>query len=173
MSQPDAALMQIAYVVRDLDAALKHWTETLRVGPFFVMENLEVENPLYRGRPTEAKFTIALGFSGTMCVELIKQHDELPSVYKEVLDARGEGFHHWATGHENFDEMVAAYEKKGYQTAFSGKVTVGGRFAYMDTLADLGGMVELIELNPKVRDLFAGLEAAARDWDGSDPIRRP
>ncbi len=173
MPQPDHAIMQIAYIVKDLDKALEHWTQTVRAGPFFVIENLAVENPLYRGAPSEANFTIALGYSGTMCVELIQQHDTAPSVYREVMEQRGEGFHHWGIWHENFDEEVARYEKKGYANAFNGRVLIGGRFAYMDTRQDLGGMVELIEINPTVRELFGNLEAAAKDWDGTDPIRRP
>lgn len=173
MPQPDGALMQIAYITKDMDKSLEHWIQTVGAGPFYVLDNLEVENALYRGEPTQSKFTIALGYSGAMCVELIQQHDGAPSVYREVMEQRGEGFHHWGIWYENFDEEVARYESKGYAKAFSGRVVIGGRFAYMDTLKDLGGMVELIEINPAVRDLFGNLEAAAKDWDGADPVRRP
>ena len=31
-------VMQTAYVVRDLDAAMAHWTGVLGVGPFFVTD---------------------------------------------------------------------------------------------------------------------------------------
>ncbi len=166
--------MQIAYVVNDLDSALEHWTGTMGVGPFFVMENLEIISPQYRGKPTDIEFTIALGYSGTMCVELIKQHDDTPSVYRELLQrAPDGGFHHWGVGTEQFDDDVARYQSNGHDLAFCGTVAVGDRYAYMDTQESLGGMVELIKLTPVVRELFGNLEAAALNWDGTDPVRRP
>lgn len=174
MSQPDSQIMQIAYVVDDLDRALEHWTKAMGIGPFFVMEGLEIIDPRYRGQPSDIDITIALAYSGTMCVELIKQNDDGPSVYREMLDRTGSGgFHHWGIGTEQFDEEVTRYKSRGYDEVFSGRVAVGDQYAYMDTQEDLGGMIELIKLTPAVRELFGNLEAAATDWDGADPIRRP
>jgi len=174
MSQPDRAIMQLGYVVENLDEALEHWTQAMGVGPFFVMEGLEILDTRYRGQATDIDLTVALAYSGTMCVELIKQNDEEPSVYSELLERTGcGGFHHWAIGTEQFDEEVARYRSRGYDEAFSGKVAVGDQYAYMDTQEDLGGMIELIKLTPAVRELFGNIEAAAADWDGADPIRRP
>jgi hypothetical protein len=51
-------------------------------------------------------------------------------------------------------------------------VAVGGRFAYFDTRRQTGGMIELIEVSPPVRQLFETIENAARGWDGRDPVRR-
>ncbi len=174
MSQPDGQIMQIAYVVNDLDYALEHWTQTLGIGPFFLLESLEVIDPVYRGSPCTFDATIALGYSGTMCVELIKQNDDSPSVYQELLKTSPNGgFHHWAVGVEDLDSEVSRYQARGSELAFSGRVAVGDAFAYMDTSRELGGMVELIKLTPVVRELFGGLEAAAVNWDGSDPVRKP
>ena len=174
MGQPDGQIMQIAYVVNDLDRALEHWTRTLGIGPFFLLESIEVINPVYRGNPCTFDATIALGYSGTMCVELIKQNDDTPSVYQELLRNNPDGgFHHWAVGIEDLEGEVNRYQGRGYELAFSGRVAVGDEFAYMDTSGELGGMIELIKLTPVVRELFGGLESAATGWDGSDPVRRP
>lgn len=173
MSQPDGTIMQIAYVVEDLEAALQRWLGKIGVGPFFVMKNLEVVEPRYREEPTNLDIDIALGYSGNVCVELIKQNCDSPSVYRELLQSKGEGFHHWGVFSESFDRDVTRYREQGHALAFGGTVAIGARFAYMDTVAALGGMIELIEVTPVVRELFAGLEQAARDWDGSDPIRYP
>jgi len=35
MSRLFGEMRQVAFVVRDLDQALRYWTETLGVGPFF------------------------------------------------------------------------------------------------------------------------------------------
>jgi hypothetical protein len=174
MSQPVGQVMQVAYVVTDLDRALEHWTQTVGIGPFVVLEGLEVIDQKYRGQPSDASLTIALAYSGHMCVELIKQNDTTPSVYRELLERNPQGgFHHWAIMTEDLDGEISRYQARGYEVAFSGKVVIGDAYAYMDTLHDLGGMIELIKLNPAVRELFANLESAAVDWDGRDPIRRP
>ncbi len=172
MIQPPGSFGQIAYIVEDLDAALKHWVEVLNIGPFFLIDSSIIENPRYRGEETDLNITAALSYSGSMCVEVIQQSNDSASVYREVLEKRGPGFHHWGVMTEDFDEEVKRYEGMGYPLAFSGKVAIGERFAYMDSYDALGGMVELIELTPAVRELFEGLQAATKDWDKSDPVRR-
>lgn len=163
--------MQLAYVVENLELALEHWLREIKVGPFFVLRSLEALDKRYRGAPTDVDLDIALGFSGNVCIELIQQKCKSPSVYRELLDSKGGGFHHWGLFAEAFDEAVVRYQQHGHVLAFSGAVVIGGRFAYMDTVAQLGGMIELIEATPGVRELFANLENSAREWDGTDPVR--
>jgi len=80
MSRLFGAMRQIAFVVRDLDRALNYWTNTLGVGPFFVLRNLSPEKYRYRSRPSPPPLaSIALGNSGDLQVEIIQQHDERPS----------------------------------------------------------------------------------------------
>ena len=45
MTQPLYTVRQLAYVVRDLDAALKYWTEVLKVGPFFRFDHCPLLEP--------------------------------------------------------------------------------------------------------------------------------
>jgi hypothetical protein len=37
-------IRQNGYVVRDIDAALRHWTEVLGVGPFYYFERVPSED---------------------------------------------------------------------------------------------------------------------------------
>lgn len=171
MLQPTGSIMQIAHVVPDIEAAAAHWAASLGAGPFYLLPHLQLVTPQYRGRPTQLDCSIALGFSGGVCVELIRQHDAGPSVFRELLDRSGPGFHHWGVMTTAFDAELARHNAAGHVTAFSGAVAVGGRFAYVDTVATLGGMIELIELTPPVADLFRFLGDAAVGWDGRDPLR--
>ena len=171
MSQPDGTVMQMAYVVENLGVALEHWLSKMKVGPFIVLRSLEALDKRYRGAPSDLDVDIALGFSGDICIELIQQNCKSPSVFRELLDSKGGGFHHWALFTESIDEEVSRYQKQGHALAFSGKVAIGGRFAYMDTVAELGGMIELIEATPSVRELFGNLENVSQQWDGADPVR--
>ena len=172
MVQRPASIMQIAYVVDDLESTARRWVQLTGAGPFFLLEHLQIVDPRYRGKPTDIDCSIALGYSGALCVELIQQHNDTPSVFREWAHRTGGGFHHWAVMTEQFDVDVARYNKQGFACGFSGAVAVGGRFAYFDMVADLGGMLELIELTPPVQELFDGIKDAADGWDGKEPIRR-
>ena len=74
MSRTFGAIRQIAFIVHDLDAALRYWTETLGVGPFFVLRRSTPGDYRYRGKPSPAPcLSVALGNSGDVQVEIIQQ----------------------------------------------------------------------------------------------------
>ena len=52
-------------------------------------------------------FSVAVCYSGAMQFELMQQHCDTPSVYKERMDRFGEGYHHMARHVADF--------KKGFQ----------------------------------------------------------
>lgn len=171
--QPMGGIMQIAYIVPDIDAAMAHYLPRLACGPWFVIEHFPLLDAKYRGQPTELDITLALSFSGSMCFELIQQNNwDTPSVYTEVQQRRGWGFHHFAVSCPDFDDDVARYRAQGHEVALYGVAGVGARAAYMDTSDVLPGMIELIEMTEATEAFFAMIREAARNWDGSDPIRR-
>jgi hypothetical protein len=169
--QPDDGVIQMAYVVADLRAAIEQWSRTLRIGPWFVLEHFSGEDPVYRGQPSRADVAIAMSFAGHMNIELIQPNNDAPSVYREVVERRGYGFHHWGVATWNFDAAVAQYEREGYALAFSAAVPSGGRVGYMDTTAVLPGFTEFIELGGAFEDVFGRFYRASIGWDGTDPIR--
>ena len=44
-------------------------------------------------------------------------------------------------------------------------------FAYVDTHAELGCMIEIIEHNESVKDMFKMIADTCANWDGKNPIR--
>jgi len=68
-----------------------------------------------------------------MMIELIQENSAAPSVYRETIEKRGYGFHHWGVATRDFDRSVAEYEAAGHELAFFARVPTGGRVAYMDT----------------------------------------
>ena len=169
--QPDDGIVQMAYVVEDIHAAMKEWTSRMRVGPWFLLDRLAGVEAQYRGGPSQAEVTLAMSFSGHMNVELIQQVNDAPSVYRETIEKRGYGFHHFGVATWNFDQEVERYRAGGAELAFLLRVPSGGRVAYMDTTATLPGMVELIELGPGFEPTFNRFYRASIGWDGSDPVR--
>ncbi len=169
--QPDDGIVQMAYVVEDIHAAMKEWSGRMRVGPWFLLDRLAGVESQYRGGPSHAEITLAMSFSGHMNVELIQQINDAPSVYRETIYKRGYGFHHFGVATWDFDHEVERYRAGGAELAFLLRVPSGGRVAYMDTTATLPGMVELIELGPGFEPTFNRFYRASIGWDGSDPVR--
>jgi hypothetical protein len=169
--QPDDGVIQMCYVVADIRAAMSVWVNKLKVGPWFLLDHFTGGNPKYRGRESTADVAIAMSFAGHMNIELIQTNNDAPSVYREWIDRRGYGFHHWGRATTNFDQDVERYQSAGHDLAFIASVPSGGRVAYMDTTQDLPGYVELIELGAGFEAVFSRFYRASIGWDGEDPVR--
>jgi hypothetical protein len=163
-------VMQIAYIVPDLKQAIDQYCNRMKVGPWYVSEHFSGEDKKYRGAATDVDMTIAMSYSNQMCIELIQQLNDVPSVYTEVRDRRGYGFHHWGVGTYDFARDAAHYRDRGYELAFWTMLR-GAPLAYFDTTEHLPGMVELIEMNKPREDMFRMMFEASLGWDGRDPVR--
>ena len=172
LSRIFGAIRQNGYVVRDLEAAMQHWTEKLGVGPFFVLDRMSDPSFRYRGEPTAAVVSLALANSGPLQIELIQQHDDEPSVYREFLDAGREGLHHVGVYSERMDDDLDRLAAAGYEVVHSGAPGEGCRFVYYATEAHPGTFVELIETSGPTGALFDAVARAAQGWSGDHPIRR-
>jgi hypothetical protein len=166
----DETVIQHGYVVRDLEASLAYWQETMRAGPFFVVDNA-LEGLTYRGRPTSVTWTTALTYRGNMLIEIIRQNDDSPSIYREQLDARGPGFHHFMLKAPDFDATLDRFVRSGAVPAFGRMGPGEERFMYVDARVSLGCFVELYDMRPETLDLFRRIREAHESWDGKDPVR--
>ncbi len=168
MAIEHAVIKQIAYAVDDLDAAIAHWVEIVRAGPFFRIDDATVADVRYRGQPVEANLSLAIGNSGGVQIELIAPRGEAPSIYRE----RTHGVHHLAYLARDFEGEAQRLVALGHPVAWA--LTLPGicRVSYHDTVAAFGHFIEVWESTEAMRGLLEMVEAAARDWDGRDPVRR-
>jgi hypothetical protein len=169
--QPVDAVIQMAYYVPDIEAGMKWWTAQLGVGPWFVLDRIGDTGVTYRGEPSDAEFRIALAYSGHMMIELIQTLDDRPSIYKEVRESRGYGFHYVAKAVPHLQEAIAAGEAGGLAVLHRSPAPGGGEICFLDGGHDGPGMIELVEDVPAARELFAAVWRASLDWDGSNPCR--
>lgn len=173
MSRILGDLRQNGYVVKDIESAMKHWTERMGVGPFFYIEEAPIGDFVYRGEPTEAKASIALTNSGPVQIELIQQRNDAPSIYKDFLDAGYEGLQHVAYWTETFDVDLERMRELGFAPIQSGYAGgPDGRFVYFEEQGHPGTMIELSEVSGAKGKFFEHIRDTANGWDGSDPIRR-
>jgi len=167
---PLGSVSQVAYVVEDLDRALEYWIKVMDAGPFFVFEHPRLENQRYRGQPSTAEIALAVGNSGDTQIELIVCKNDAPSIYREFLDAGRVGVHHVGLMPPDYDAAQARYRALGIEIAFECAIA-GTHLIYYDTVAELGHFTEIWEKSPSFLEFQRSVRAAARHWDGRDPIR--
>lgn len=170
MSRLVGPLFQNGYVVRDWRSAADHWSRLLGVGPFFAMEHVAFADCRYRGAPSAIDMSVALAYSGDLQIELIEQHNEAPSIYRDFSAVHGEGLQHLGVLVDRLDDALAL-EGWADRVVQAGATTVGQRFAYVDVGCHPGGMIELIEATEAARGAFAYMKEKAAQWNGDRPIR--
>ena len=98
----------------------------------------------FNGEPCPARAKLAFFHVGeTLDIELIEP-DETPSVWRNVLNEKGEGVHHIAFVVNGMKEKILALEGNGMKLLQRGEYT-GGRYAYIDCVDQLKTIVELLE----------------------------
>lgn len=172
MSRIFGNVRQNGYVVRDIGAAMRHWIDVMGVGPWFYIEDVKTDWFTCRGVPSDVKMSIALANSGELQIELIQQRNDAPSLYKEFIDAGHEGLQHmsyWTTDYQAlYGQALSLGYVVGHEGAIGGEQ---GRFAYFDTQAHPGTVIEISDISGAKGKTFAHIRKVAKDWDGSDPIR--
>jgi catechol 2,3-dioxygenase-like lactoylglutathione lyase family enzyme len=166
---------QIAFIVRDIEAAAKYWTETLRVGPFVVIEESRGDREIiYRGQRTAVDFSIAFAYMGDVQIEFIQPTDDEPSIYKEFLDSGKEGFHHVAFWPNDFDGACDYLETNGFHEITSVRTKDGKRnVAYYEGPAHIGTIIEIVPLTADRIAYFGRIQRLSQIWDGvTRPVRR-
>jgi Glyoxalase/Bleomycin resistance protein/Dioxygenase superfamily len=171
MSRFFGQVRQNGYVVKDVEAAMRYWSETLGVGPFFYAPRVPVKNFHYRGEPQAIEVSVALANSGPLQIELVQQRNDVPSMYKAFLDAGHTGLQHIAYWTEAFDADIARLTAQGLKVAMSGEVGERGRYAYFDTEFHPGSVIELSEVAGPKGKLFRLIREASEGWTGKDPVR--
>jgi methylmalonyl-CoA/ethylmalonyl-CoA epimerase len=162
-------VMQIAFVPGDFNAAIAHWTQVMGVGPFYLIENIKLPDSLYLGQPNECVFSIAIAYWGNMQIELIRQENDAPSIYR---NAAGQGMHHSCILTKDLAKARAIAEAAGAKVLVEGRVDPDGAVLYVDTGGGPGTIVEILQPASGTLAVFDVIKAAGRDWDGSDPVRR-
>jgi hypothetical protein len=163
--------IQLCWVVPDLRAAVDGWIHTCGVGPFFWFDRVTFDGGRCRGQPADfPEIKAAIAYAGDIQIELVCQENDRPSFWRDTIPKGEWGFHDAALWCKDYDAERAAYTKGGAEIAFEGHRT-GFRACWIDTRSTIGFMIQLIEANPTAEAIFAKMHAAAKNWDGKDPIR--
>ena len=158
-------IIQNAYVVADVEAAVQRVHNLWGLGPFFVRRNFVLENVTYRGAPSALEISVAYVQSGEIMVELVSQLSDEPSAFSDVFARGEEGFHHVAVAMDDHDRQVKHYTDLGFEVVTELSTPEGRGASYIDTRSALGHMVEVYKVNDSLRELYARVRNAAINWD--------
>jgi Glyoxalase/Bleomycin resistance protein/Dioxygenase superfamily len=163
--------MQLGVIVRDIEKALDHWIKNLGIGPWYYIDKVPITRYAYRGKQYDGvHVSAAISHSGGMQMELIQPRHTIPSVWTDFLSAGHEGINHWASFEPDFDGVCKRALARGLDMVHEGDMA-RGRFAYFLHPATPNTYIEVAEAHPDRTRMFNAIRDAARDWDGTDPIR--
>ena len=137
---------QIGFVVNDIEKTSQAFADFLGVEKpqWSLTDTIDKTQGEFNGEPCPARAKLAFFHVGeNLDIELIEP-DETPSVWRNVLNEKGEGVHHIAFVVNGMKEKILALEGNGMKLLQRGEYT-GGRYAYIDCVDQLKTIVELLE----------------------------
>ncbi len=165
-----SAPVQLAYAVDDVRAAAAGWAP-VGVGPFFVMEHIELGTTRINGEPAAFDHSSAYGWWGDIMFELICQHDPAGGDLGGNRIVGSGGLHHVAHFVDDLEAVSDRLIRAGHAEVLRAETASGMGFAFHDGGAARGHLIEIYEPVPSLRRFYDMVRDASIGWDGSDPIR--
>ena len=157
-------LFQQAYLVNDVREACIQWAELFGAGPFILAPHHKTDTFVYRGTDQEADVSYGFGYLGDMMIQFIEQHDDTPSIYRDMYAAGETGFHHVGVLVNDYEGEKQRLLDRGFELAcelHADEVDA----CYIDTRPAIGCFTELHADPPHILSAFAG-------WRRAHELRR-
>ena len=106
-----------------------------------------------------------------MQIELIQQHCDRPSVFRDWSQRRRPAFHQLCTVTPDYDGRKAPLRAARLRARRRESRRSSYRVAYVDTVADFGFYTEVVEDDPRLPRAAPQDLRDLRQWDGTDPVR--
>jgi len=104
-----------------------------------------------------------------MQIELIRQRNNVPSIYTEFAARDSGGLQHMGVITESVERDLARLSLEGIEPVQYGTTAAGMRFAYVPTDRHPGAMIELIQPNERTQRFFDKMHRAAEQWGRNRP----
>ena len=166
MSKLFGPVVQQGCVVPNIDQAMRHWLAR-GIGPFYIEKHISPSCEI-NGEKAEVDISAAFAYSGYQQIEVIVQHNDAPTIYKQYLDKHPEGgLQHLAVWCDNIEEKLAQ---------IGGDWVVQQRYgdshAYLDNKKASGTMIQLMAHSEAIDTMFGFIKDGSDAWDGvTNPIR--
>jgi hypothetical protein len=159
---------QIGFMSRDIEQSMRYFIDAWGVGPWYVLRNMTMPMT-YNGEATAPELTIAMANCGDLQFEIVQQHNDVPSLYRDSLAATPAlHIQHMGVWTHDLAKTTEEALARGWKTIFE---TVPAGSTFVTHPSDPMVCIELSDRNPFKDGVRAAIRQAALDWDGSDPIR--
>lgn len=165
-------VVQVAYLVADIDEAMGHWLGNAGLGPWTCYRNIELDTE-YEERKFTLRIHEALAYMGDLQIQLVQSLNS-PSEstpYQSYIQSGRYGVHHMAFLSEDVDSDVARAKEQGFGRICSMRDKGGFRYFYLQSKTMPDVWIEFLESYPALHEIFRDGIAAAEHWNGEDPIR--
>jgi methylmalonyl-CoA/ethylmalonyl-CoA epimerase len=161
-----------AYVVDDIEATVNRLVDQLGAGPFFLIENVPLENVLSRGEPAEFVHNSAFGRCGDGTIELIEAVSLAPERVEKAFSPPRPRVHHvaYVAPPTEVADLRSSLDERGLSEYLSSRLGEVETTLH-DASATLGHDIEIHVDSEGLRDFFEMVRGDAQGWDGSEPLR--
>jgi catechol 2,3-dioxygenase-like lactoylglutathione lyase family enzyme len=165
-------LRQVAYFCADVRAAALAHHQQFGSGPYFIAEHIPLSRSVHRGVERTFDHSSAYGQWGEVMIEFVQQNNPGPSAMHDLFPEHSGrwGLHHTALFVDDVDAAAAKLTKQGFPIAQRAEMNDGFVFAFVDTSAAYGHMLELYAPVPSLTGFYAMVAKAARDYRGGDVL---
>jgi hypothetical protein len=163
---------QTAYIVPDIETAIEDWGRQLQLGPFALCREITpLAGSRFRGAPSgEITMNVAFAYIGDLQLELIEQVNDTPSMYREAVERRGYGQHHYGFCVEDFDAVYARAVPGEFEAVVDAGAKGFARMSYIESRTIPGLVCEVIEWNDFTRPYFDGIRSFLAEADDSQRV---
>jgi methylmalonyl-CoA/ethylmalonyl-CoA epimerase len=146
-------LVQVGIVVADVEATARAWSQILGLPmpEIRMTDEFDFAQTEYEGAPTFARARMAFLSVGQVDIELLEPVGE-PSTWNDHLQLHGPGLHHVAFEIAGMGDKREYLSSQGLGLVQRGEFE-GGRYAYFDSQARLGAILELLERDGPVEEI--------------------
>jgi len=170
MTDSFGPVMQLGYIVEDIDKAALDWVERVGAGPFYRLDSIVLDQYSYRGTATQLELSLCFGYWNDVQIELVRPLSTTDSLYTRALrDCPGK-LNHMATLVTDL-EAVLNQHKLHDRIVQSGGMPQGQKFVYLDEYLPGAIHLELIQAPAATLQFFTMMKKVAANWQGWKPVR--
>jgi len=155
---------QIAWVVKDIEASLRFFKDTMGISNFSKPDIIRVRDfkATYYGKPSNAESLVAMAYTGGIFIELIQPLSG-NSVFQDYINENpAGGIQHvaYSVPVADLDKIIADFEKKGYEIVSDFDTPIA-KIVFFDTRKEIGVFTEVMGITE------VGIEAVEKmKWMG-------
>jgi len=160
------------YVVESIEATVERLARSLGAGPFFLVENVPLENVRSHGEPAELAHNSAFGWCGGAPIELLQIARAGPERVAERWSGPRPRIHHvaYVLPRAEAEGLRRSLDEHGFPEYLRGRLGEVD-MTFHDASPTLGHDLEIHVDVPGLHEFFEIVRAGAEGWDGSDALR--